>query len=96
MMQNRVRIESDEGLVWNARIFLRDEDDEWVNVSKAVQGATVKLRTGEVSRAKLDVILVDAEVEAFQLDDQTLKAFASVLRLYGWKVEEPRVETSRS
>lgn len=89
MSDNRVRVISDENVVTNASIELRGPDGEWVNVSHVVRGVTVDLRVGEVSSAALDVVLVDGELEAHDVDERTLLAFASVLRLNGWKVTEP-------
>lgn len=86
-MENRVRIECSENIVRNAAVFLRGPDGEWVDVRHAVQKTTVMLEVGAVSRAHLDLMLVDSEVEAFRLDDETQEAFAEALRQHGWKVE---------
>jgi len=87
--RNKVRVVSDESVVTNAEIYLRGPDGDWVNVSRVVRGADVKLRYGEASTATLDVVLVEGNLEAFHVDEATLQAFAATLRLYGWKVEEP-------
>lgn len=84
---NRVRIESSEPLVKNAGIFLRDANGDWADVRHAVTKATVTLEVGAISRAHLDLVLIDADVEAFRLDEQTQEAFAEALRQHGWKVE---------
>ena len=88
-MDNRVRIECDQNIVTNAGIFLRNENGEWCDIRRAVQKATVSLEVGAISRAHLDLILVDSTVEAYALDDETLGAFADTLRDYGWTVEAP-------
>lgn len=89
MALNRVRIISSENLVMNAVVALHGADGEWHDVRHAVENATVTLTAGEVSRAHLDLILVDAAVEAYRLDAETLGAFAHMLREHGWTVDGP-------
>lgn len=88
-MNNRVRVESDENVVKNAAVYLRDPDDAWVDVRHAVTAAVVTLKVGEVSVVHLDLIPAEATVEGYMLDDETLRAFAHMLRVHGWDVREP-------
>lgn len=89
-MRSLVLVESHESILGHAKISLLGAADEWVDVSSCVQAVTVRLKAGEPARASLDVVLVDADgVEAQELDNSSLFAMASVLRLYGWKVGEP-------
>lgn len=89
-MKNLVRIESDETVVTNAGIFVRSlDDDEWVDIRRCVRGVVLSLEVGAPSKALLDIFVSDASIEAGYVDDHTLRAFASILRLMGWRVQEP-------
>lgn len=89
-MKNRVRIECDQNVVKNAGIFfLRGPDDEWVDVRDCVRSATVTMTVGELSRAHLELLLVDASVEALRVSDESLAALAATLTAHGWTVSPP-------
>lgn len=92
--KTRVRIRSDQALVTDGLYALRTTDGSFVDIRHCISGATVTLKVGEISRAHLDVLLVDADIEAHTLDDSTLEAFAHNLRAHRWTVEPPvTVET---
>lgn len=63
-MKNRIRIESDENVVTNAKIVYVPEEGEEVDISRCVTGIDLHLRVGEISRATLHTILVDGHVTA--------------------------------
>lgn len=69
-MRNRIRIESDQSVVTNARIFFvtddvgEDGEPIEVDISQCVTGVDLHLHVGEVASATLHVILVDGHVSA--------------------------------
>ena len=71
-MKNRIRVESDQNVVTNAKIFFVPEEGDEVDISKCVTGVDLHLHVGEASRATLHVILVDGYVTA-GVDDVIVK-----------------------
>lgn len=63
-MKNRIRIESDENVVRNAKIVYVPEEGKEVDISRCVTGVDLHLHVGEVSRATIHSILVDGHVTA--------------------------------
>jgi hypothetical protein len=61
---NRIKVISDERMVTNARIIHVARDGTETDISDCVQTVDIRLEIGEVSRAKLGVILVTVEAEA--------------------------------
>lgn len=90
-MDNRVRITSDENVVTNASIEIRNTEGEWQDVRNAVRGVTVHLRVGEVSHVDLDLILATAQIEAvrFGFAAEVLEQTVAILRACGYTITEP-------
>jgi hypothetical protein len=82
MTPSRIRIESDENVVKNAKIFYLPAEGELfdknkkpvteVDISRCVQGVDLHLHVGEISRATLHTILIEGHVEA-DVEDVILK-----------------------
>jgi hypothetical protein len=96
-MQNRIRIESNEHVVSNAKIlYLPDEGELFdkdgeplaeVDISKCITGVDLHLHVGEVSRATLHTILVDGrvDVDVEEMVVRHLKRRLRFRRLHRWK-----------
>lgn len=59
----RIRIESDQDVVTNAKIWLLDDGFE-TDISRCVTGVDVHLHVGEPARATLHTIAIDGHITA--------------------------------
>ena len=100
--RNRIRIESDENVVMNAKIYYLPEDEgEPIDISRCVTGVDLHLHVGEVARATLHTILVDgyAEADLEQLVIKRLKRrlrFRRVHRLWDAITDRAKTRIARS
>jgi hypothetical protein len=94
-VRNRIRIESHENVVTDARIFYVPEEGEEVDISRCVQGIDLHLHVGEISRASLHCILVDGDVTA-EIEEVFLKRLVRPRRRWWhrWFPRDP-IEVTR-
>jgi hypothetical protein len=69
---SRIRIESTEDVVTDARVFYVAEDGTETEISRAVSGVDVHLYRGELARASLHVMCAEVEARA-ELNDAVMK-----------------------
>lgn len=91
-MRNRIRIESHQNIVTDAKIIYIDEDGAEVDISRCVQGVDLHLHLGELSKASIHAILIDGDVTA-----EIVEAFVSRIprRRRWWRWSRSSVEVTR-
>jgi hypothetical protein len=83
-VRNRIRIESHQNIVTDAKIFYVQDDGSEVDISRCVTGVDVRLHVGEASTATLNVILVDVDAQA-ELNDVVIKHLKPHRRSWWWR-----------
>ena len=86
-MKQNVRVHSDQNIVTNARVEVRNGDG-WIDISNYVNGISWTPTVGDASFVTLRLIPATMSFSGV-LDDATLDAFAEHLRARGYDVYEP-------
>lgn len=102
MARGRIRVESDEHVVTNAKIlYLPEDDGPPIDISRAVQGVDVHLHVGSVATASLHVLMVEGHLEA-EVEDVITKRlrpytrFRRTRRAWRWFTDKIKARIVRS